>query len=1102
MLLTAANEIERRAQEGEEEVQESPTIPTTRDEAARLTPELTTGRASLLDDFAIEPRKHGSSALFSLSGPGLAIRKNVYRSVRNGDEGDARRAFAAALAVFIREAVTRLLMRFPAGTVGTMLITFRVSGEGVSGLTKAENSLEHRRSFQLSTVAPTVDGVARRLLEMTEGRGGVQAASDYAGAVEDTFVLVEAPDIYFVPARVGGVGCRNDAVKYYPETGLTLKTPRNTPEGLCLVSAVLALTGFTLEKTVDKWGRSHKPSAKRWAASLGLELVEGPRGPGLPLSCVTFLEAATKTRLKVVATTGELLRAGSPEYPEPSHGVALGYDPDACHYGVIPFVGRFDGGAGGAELADTLRADRIESAGIAAEKARGEALASCETAEDAAELRSAHRGEVFAAGLRIGAPKVLRADNGRATVFYDLETVSGPRGECLAYAVAALFVPDQDDPEALPSSLEEWGAAVKRGRAFYAVCAEPTREKNAVTKLAGWLRWKCPVRDYRTTLSAFNGARFDHLLLLDCAHQGGDIAPHQGSLLMKGTQVLALAAYGAKTHDPSGFGGGGSLEDTCEAYRVKRVKATGAYSHVAVQNAYSRGELGTWLRENAETLELYNAFDVLALAELAGKMRVAFADVSRRVCGEAFDIRDSSTAPSFAMKMLRARQKLDGVEMPDRMDSLELDRWARGAMTAGRVQNLAGAPSVMESQPLEMVDITSSYPYVMSTGAYPRGTYRCTGGEVAGCLGLYNVEIHSQPALTILPRRVEGFPLDWTYTGPMKVVACSVDIDEIRKHGGALTVGSGIYWPESTTDLFRGYIDSLYTFKAAEDAKPKEERNAGFREAIKLALTSISGKIGERPHYTACELVQGSDAWEKFVETVRPETLEVTTLTQAVLASGVLTDVAAEKQYERRGACSPLAVFTYARARAHLYTGLEYSGGVGGPGYCDTDSCLMLWDDAQRMKRERPELFPAPGQPKPLGTWEAELGQDGCKRFTSYRIAPKHYAVLEVDGAGVPLLEGKRKVRVKGIGGRSVFVDPSEVGDVRAMSQGARAVWAEAHSVRTIKKDPATTAKAFAAWAAGRATTWLCFQGRRHIGAGESAGVRFEYILKELKAPG
>ena len=269
-------------------------------------------------------------------------------------------------------------------------------------------------------------------------------------------------------------------------------------------------------------------------------------------------------------------------------------------------------------------------------------------------------------------------------------------------------------------------------------------------------------------------------------------------------------------------------------------------------------------------------------------------------------------------------------------------------------------------------------------------------------------------------------------------------------------------------------------------------------------MNSISGKVGQRPHYTITELVQSTADFLKVCDMVEPGTLSYTMLTRAPLISGRLSEEAAEAAFLKRGACAPLAAFIYSYARRNLYVGLQYSGGVGGLGYCDTDSALMTWEAAQRMRQERPELFTEPGATKALGSWDAELGQDGGKLFKAYRIAPKQYAVLQVREDGTPYGPGaKNKIRVKGIGARSVYLPPEEIGRVGGMSHAQRAAYAAENSTKTIA-DPETAANVFHEWAAGRATAWLCLQGRRLIGGeGEEAGagVRFDHIVKTLKAP-
>jgi hypothetical protein len=1061
---------------------ESTKFPETRAEAFYV---LRSAPALLQRRPRLEPKRVGSLASYGLTEAGRALIDLTYEAVEvrpftaagyldelYGEDGAAE-LLAATQAAILREAVARTLANLPQGAaISRILPSFSVS---VSN--KRDGRRLTHRSFEV-VPGMTQASATARMLAITGEREGEGLASDYAEYVADTYVLPGPAALYFVEAVVGGAGAgaRRKDVVVYP-SGIAITTGRDVVEGYCLAYAALALTGYKPPARAGKPGAPPRvPQVRTWVASLGLTLVEGERGKGLTLEAVGVLEREIGVALTVVDTAGEILRHGAPDLPHPPRalGVAIGYDGERCHYGVVHFL------PSDPEQPGTM------------------------LAADAAKLPGAPKDAAKAKGKKK-----------RATVYYDLETVCSAGGACIPYAAAAYVVLDEDAAEALPDSLEGWRAATASGRAFYEAAGDPSRTRNPLSSMCGWLSGHELLKDRHVTVSAYNGSRFDHLLLLDEAQRAGAIATHGAALHMKGSAVLALAAFGGKSHDPANFSGGQTLKKACEEYRLKRKKVDG-FEHAIPQAAYEAGGLSNWIQANAADLELYNAFDVLALAELGGAMGSALREISRDVCGKPIDYRDCTTAPSFAMKIQRAVWKRDGVTQPDRMATLERDRWARRAMTAGRVQNLAGKPDESAPVALEMLDITSSYPHVMMGEEFPMGAYAETPHEVPGRLGIYNIAIISQPPLTILPRRTEGAPLDWTYTGRQVAVATSVDIEEIRRHGGQVEVLDGIYWPTSSRELFRGYIGPLYQIKAAEDAKPAAQRNNARREGVKLLMNSISGKVGQRPHYTITELVQSTADFLKVCDMVEPGTLSYTMLTRAPLISGRLSEEAAEAAFLKRGACAPLAAFIYSYARRNLYVGLQYSGGVGGLGYCDTDSALMTWEAAQRMRQERPELFTEPGATKALGSWDAELGQDGAKLFKAYRIAPKQYAVLQVnaDGSAYKTTKiddkgnpyeayGKCKIRVKGVGSKSVYLPPEKIKQVAGMSHAQRAAYAAENSKKVIT-DPGTAADVFHEWAAGRATAWLCLQGRRLIGGeGEEAGagVRFDHIVKTLKAP-
>lgn len=1036
---------------------------------------------------------------------------------------------ARTQAIFIREGVARLVQEV--GAMGRILPNFDVSDEGNAGAARLAV-----RGFAI-TPGMTVTGATERMLEITGERGAQQNASDYAEYVENSRVIPGNAQLWFVPeAVVGGAGARKKEITQSADGCLVMETGRDVVAGFCLAYAVIAMTGYKIPQHENKRGDVRTPSVKTWVTCvLGLELIQGEHGRGLPLEAVGAFEEATGFSLHVICLgSSTVIRDGAEGLAIPPNGVAIGYDPARGHYGVVRFLSPGITLRGSQEFNDehSLREDVRERKTQPVKEAK-RAARQAEKAERRAEKagEAVDRADEALYSLVVGDPQQAAQisrkptqetqpkppPKPRATVYYDLETVSDPGGACLAYAAAAIIVFDEDDITSIPATMLEWKASRRAERAFYKTCGKPTRERSALSLLCAWIRFNKSLEGRNVTISAYNGSRFDHILMLDDALRSGGVAARKGALHMKGTAVLALAAFGAKTHDPANFSGGKSLKDVCgdEGYQLVRRKVDG-FEHSETQAAYEAGTLVNWLQANAEELEHYNAFDVLALGELGETMRRTLAGISHSVCGQALDFRDYPTAPGFWMKVLKLVWKRDGIEPPSRMKTLEGDRWVRRSMTAGRVQNMAGKPDESPPIALEMLDITSSYPHVMAGCEFPIGEYVETPCEVEGKIGVYNVTILEQPALTILPKRVEGAPLDWSYTGQQDIVANSVDIASIRKHGGRIQVHDGIYWPKSSRELFSGFIGPLYAYKAAEDAKPKARRNNALREGVKLGMNSISGKVGQRPHYTVSELVQSTREFYGLTSSMEPASITFTMLSKIPLVQGVLTEAAADVVYQKKGSCAALASLIYANARDGLYTGLQFSGGVGGVGYCDTDSALMTWEAAEKMRQERPELFTEPGAVKALGSWDAELGQDGSKLFKAFRIAPKQYAVLQVNEDSTTYKTtkidkhgkayeayGKNKIKVKGIGSKSVYLSPEQVELVGTMTHAQRAAYAAEHSGRNILA-PETSAEVFHAWAKGEATAWLCLQGRRIIGGnGEApgAGVRFDHIIKTLKPP-
>ena len=741
-----------------------------------------------------------------------------------------------------------------------------------------------------------------------------------------------------------------------------------------------------------------------------------------------------------------------------------------------------------------------------------------------------------------------------AVLSYDLETVTNEDG-CVAYNVTAYKTDLNLDT--MPLTVND--ALALKGQpmeVIYCKTFAPSGEYNALSEFANWLG-SSEATKYLFTLEAFNGSRFDHLLLVDELSKINAIV--SDSLIMANNSIIAgETVHGHKFHDISRFVNG-SLAKCCESFGNIRKKVEG-FSHSKFQNAYLEGGrkaleeytgadrsettlravyekgrnagLQKCITDNEELITQYAFGDSFCNAELCSRVDSAFISISEQIAPtsevreriEAIDLElkkykgasandkrrmtrtgeskaedrgaleeerkrlmkrvkplsvfDCNTIASWSMKLFLRHLDRVNLQLPESPRTAEDWEWTRKAFYGGRTQNMAGKPDSLPQMLMVMIDICSSYPNVMTKKKFPIGKAVKTPCEVRGKLGIYNVHIIKQPALVIIPRRTVALPLDWTYTGEQQVVICSNDIKQIRKYGGEVIVGGGIYWEESSKDLFRGYLEPIFELKSKLDALAKTaEANPALREACKLAMNALSGKLGERVRFVVarmcCRPVDTMGAMDLLKNEERVSA--VGTVDGSVYVKAHIKNPEAREEFYQdnidRIASTYPAVFLLSYARANLYLALTYCGDFG---YCDTDSALMRVEDWVLMVIDHPNLFtraaiekamkymkpiqlalfklrnpilPEPG-PKRLGQWDFDMEPKMCE---PYRVAAKEYAIFA---------PGYGKVRGKGVGIRDRLLRDEDVrelmlkeGESEFDNDQRRLKWYDEHPDRAFVVD-------------------------------------------------
>lgn len=679
-------------------------------------------------------------------------------------------------------------------------------------------------------------------------------------------------------------------------------------------------------------------------------------------------------------------------------------------------------------------------------------------------------------------------------LLYDLETIFDPiNGDLKAYAVAWLDF----DPEEASEDFSDLEACVR-------IEISETEDDEPIDKLVDYIG-QAP-KDVRYTLEAYNGSAFDHILLSRASCKR-DKAPT--NICWFGGKLISGNLGRHSFHDLCRFTAT-SLKSACDGFGASPKKIDG-FDHSVPQAAYFEGASAweTWLTTNRDKVSKYCKTDVLALGSLFVKSRKAFRELTKG------DILKYTTIAQMSYNCWS--KSLRPVDTPTAPASRRLDQFFRKAYTAGRVEILKneGRPYSVEGN-LKMYDYKSLYPTVCTVlgNEFPIGpakyaTKSKNGREVEGKLGIYNCCIVKQPAINIVPKRGKD-KLDWKYKGSFSAVLTSIDIGEIRKHGGRVIVRSGYYWEKSTKNMFTTYFKKLAEEKQKQDALKKagsSDYNAPLRECCKLLMNALTGKVGQRERTKSCVVAKGAIAQHEFIS--KHENIETIPLYGETV---IMTGDPLEDRPWRSDSAKPsfIPAFIYSYARRCLYDMLPYSE------YCDTDSGLMTEENGERFRQEHPERFPSDGKQAGFGHVEEELmAKKKSHLYRAYLIQPKLYAVFAINDKGeYDTITDKKggseslsKIRSKGIKGGDIVLDRKEAAYLEYA--GTAKELFTFHTKRTAEqacfKIERNAEALMKEMLQGRPANILCSQLKRSLGSKDGSNtfsITQRYLLKKLTTSG
>lgn len=384
-----------------------------------------------------------------------------------------------------------------------------------------------------------------------------------------------------------------------------------------------------------------------------------------------------------------------------------------------------------------------------------------------------------------------------------------------------------------------------------------------------------------------------------------------------------------------------SLKDACEGFKTYPEKVKG-FSHYLPQDAFNKdgwNGLNTWIKNNKETIEVYNKTDVLATASLFYSVKNNY----EKLVGK--DILKYTTLAHLSYDCFNETNKDEnGEKLAKTVNSEKLDNKIRESFTGGRNQKFNN--SYENDEILEMLDVKSLYPYIMMNRYFPIGEYQSTNVYRDDKLGIYNVRIISQPKVKIIPNR--GDTLDWEYKGEIKKRLTSVEIECLKRHGAEFEFIPwkkgldciGLYWEKYSKDLFRKFFVPIQREKTKQDEynERKDKRyNPALRGICKLILNSLSGKFGQRNFKDNHKLCKTNNDEQKFIKNVKDDEISL------IFQFGDYRILKGEKKPElvfksQTAKPSQICAFIYAWARVYMYDILYSKYNVL---YTDTDSALL-----------------------------------------------------------------------------------------------------------------------------------------------------------------
>ena len=430
-------------------------------------------------------------------------------------------------------------------------------------------------------------------------------------------------------------------------------------------------------------------------------------------------------------------------------------------------------------------------------------------------------------------------------------------------------------------------------------------------------------------LVGFNNSRFDNHILL---RQALCVDKKPTLCIFADSTIINMNLMGFIVRDVQRFVQT-NLRDACKSFGCEFQK--GELDHEEIQAARLNNKLQTHLQEHRAEIEAYVKADAECTGELFFKVKKAIKEML------GAKIESHITLSSMMYKHLCLHNDTEKPVVKD----VAIDAMIRSAVIGGRAQ-VFELGKVVDDRDVVCLDMTSEYPYVLCSQAFPIGLPVATPIYVPGRIGVYQVTVMEQPSPNILPKREADLSLDWDYAGEIKIIATSVDIMLLLKYKADVRVSNGFYWEESSKEIFREFLQPMIDTKLKIDAGG--DNNIALRNMCKLGMNGLSGKLIQKLHKNSTSLICSSTDALKFISKVIPGyTIEPVLEQHYWIGHGTKSNVDNKMP-------SVWGVLIYSYARSMMYEFITLFNDRYG---MDTDSLFTSKAEYDRVKAERPELF-------------------------------------------------------------------------------------------------------------------------------------------------